>query len=59
MYVVSNLKDVLITYNENPYQTAMDIYISTSKIIKKKVFNNTEKRYYTVTNYTYTHNVVI
>jgi len=49
MYVVSNFKDVLITYSENPHQPAIDIYISTSKILKK-IFNNTEKRYYTVIN---------
>jgi len=34
MYVVSNFKHVLLPCNENPYQTATDIYISTSKFKK-------------------------
>jgi len=37
MYVVSNFKDFLINYNENPYQIAIDIYISTFKTKKKSL----------------------
>jgi len=37
MYVVSNFKDFLIAYNENPYQSAIDIYISAFKTKKKSL----------------------